>query len=185
MFNATLCGIWHFGLLIYPISILILNLHLDNAPVCLCNFSLHNFVCIYAKIYIQMYCLDKLWSIKNINRYFILKNNIYRLGFFLIFFFYSMRSRWQTLAALYQLKFQKLEAINSIPCHLIPNMWTQKIYVWRTPKCDGTLKCNGTTTSDSLSKTPMFWLAKGRWSACIRIFLLNTCIHLCSRSSPV
>lgn len=68
------------------------------------------------------------------------------------------------------MKFQKLEAINSIPCHLIPNMWTQKIDVWRTPKCDGTLKCNGTTTSDSLPKTPMFWLAKGRWSACIRIF---------------
>lgn len=87
MFNATLSGIWHFGLLIYTISILILNLHLDNAPVCLCNFSLHNFVCIYAKIYIQMYCLDKLWSIKNINRYFIFKNNIYRLGFFLYFFF--------------------------------------------------------------------------------------------------
>lgn len=68
------------------------------------------------------------------------------------------------------MKFQKLEAINSIPCHLIPNMWTQKFYVWRTPKCDGTLKCNGTTTSDSLPKTPMFWLAKVRWSACIRIF---------------
>lgn len=49
-------------------------------------------------------------------------------------------------------------------------MWTQKNYVWRTPKCDGTLKCNGTTTSDSLPKTPMFWLDKVRWSACIRIF---------------
>lgn len=73
------------------------------------------------------------------------------------------------------MKFQKLVAINSIPCHLIPNMWTQKIYVWRTPKCDGTLKCNGTTTSDSLPKTPMFWHAKGR---CIFVLAVPRCNDL-------